>query len=222
MIRRSIPNLRRTTGKKSAKKKFILYCEGENTEPKYFAALAREWCGALIAVETIPAVGVPRTIADRATDRQRALKRNRRKTPDSFELEDEVWAVFDRDEHANFDEAVTKCMDNGVGVARSNPCFELWLILHVEDFQRSDGRHAVQEYLKKICPEYDPRREKTINCTRILCNLEHAEKLAERQLSMREEEGNSFGAPSTTVFELTKRIRFASQRTIGPRKSTTK
>lgn len=213
MVRhRQIPNLRRTTGTKSAKKKFILFCEGQNAEPHYFLALRSRWCGALIEVETIPGAGVPKTIADRATERFRTLRGEQRKNADSFEFKDEVWAVFDRDDHPHFDEAITKCESNGVNVARSNPCFEVWLILHLEDFQRPDSRQAVQRHLEKICPNYVRDHGKTPHCQDLIQNLNEAENRAERQLSKREEEGNPFGPPSTTVFELTRKIRLANDR----------
>lgn len=62
------------------------------------------------------------------------FKRKGRKKANSFELLDEIWGVFDKDEHSDFDQAVHRCHEHGVRVARSNPCFEVWLILHFEDF----------------------------------------------------------------------------------------
>jgi len=210
--RRRLPDLRRTTGKVSAKRKFILYCEGKNTEPDYFDALRRLCSGTLIEIETVGGAGVPKTLAERAAERAKLLKRSRKTKLDSFEHADEVWAVFDRDEHPHFDEAVNQCHENGVQVARSNPCFEVWLILHFEDFQRSDGRQAVQRRLKTLCAEYDPEKGKTLNCSKVLKKIEEAEQRAERQLFKREQEGNKFNSPSTTVFELTRKIRSANQR----------
>ena len=52
--------------------------------------------------------------------------RGSRRSKDSFEENDQVWAVFDRDEHPRFDEAIALCDGHGVLVGRSNPCFELW------------------------------------------------------------------------------------------------
>ena len=95
------------------------------------------------------------TIATEAVEFAQSLglttKSRRRKN--SFEKNDEVWAVFDRDEHPKFDEAVSLCESNGLGVARSNPCFELWLILHERDYDRPDHRDAVQRELKNLRPE---------------------------------------------------------------------
>ena len=45
----------------------------------------------------------------------------------------EYWCVFDVEaptQHARLHEAVQMARDNGISVAISNPCFELWLVLH--------------------------------------------------------------------------------------------
>ena len=127
----------------------------------------------------------------------------------SFEEKDEVWAIFDRDEHPQFEEAVRLCEQNGVKVGRSNPCFEVWLILHLRDWDKPDGRVGVQETLKGLLPEYDSEGAKTPDCARLMPLIAAAELRGERQLQSRENEGARFGAPSTTVFQLTRAVRAA-------------
>ena len=49
---------------------------------------------------------------------------------------DEVWCLFDVEapqNHPNLDEAVTTAEASDVRLAVSNPCFELWLVLHFAD-----------------------------------------------------------------------------------------
>jgi hypothetical protein len=49
---------------------------------------------------------------------------------------DEFWCVFDVEwprNHPGLRTAIEKAERNGVKVAVSNPCFELWLILHFKD-----------------------------------------------------------------------------------------
>jgi RloB-like protein len=93
-------------------------------------------------------------VARQATERIRAesLGRRRGRGLNSFEEGDQVWAVFDRDDHEAFQEAVNRCEQVGVFVGRSNPCFELWLILHQQEYDRPDGRDAVQAHLQRLCP----------------------------------------------------------------------
>jgi hypothetical protein len=199
---------------RSPPKNFIIFCEGKNTEPLYFEALKRHLKSALIEIKTEAAVGTPYTIAQAAIKlaKSTGLNTKRRDRLNSFERGDEVWAVFDRDEHPRFQEAVNLCGQHRVGVARSNPCFELWLILHHADFDRADGRHEVQKHLSKLCPEYSPEKGKTPKCESFIGLVEDAEKRAERQMVRRTKERADHEAPSTTVHYLTRSIRNAAVR----------
>ncbi|MEU9564283.1 RloB family protein [Streptomyces sp. NPDC048161] len=46
---------------------------------------------------------------------------------------DQAWCVFDVDEFTDIDRAVTEAGRHGIEIALSNPCFELWLLLHFTD-----------------------------------------------------------------------------------------
>lgn len=53
----------------------------------------------------------------------------------NFNKEDELWMIIDRDKWQNIPEIIQLCKKQGnMFVAGSNPCFELWLLLHVKDF----------------------------------------------------------------------------------------
>jgi hypothetical protein len=202
-------DLRRRGQERDPKKKFWLFCEGKNTEPMYFDALGVMCRETLIEVNVAGAVGDPSKIAEVAGKKSSQLGCSAKggKKLESYEMRDEVWAVFDRDIHARFEEAIKSCNDLGVHVARSNPCFEVWLILHFVDYHKPDHRHSVQKTLQKHCPEYDPKRGKNVNCAVLIKNIAQAEARAELQLAQRSEERIPFGAPSTTVFQLTRKIR---------------
>jgi RloB-like protein len=214
MARRRTPDLTRRRHRREPKRLFIIYCEGRNTEPAYFHAFRQHCADALIDVEMIRAAGVPYTLAEAAAGRARdlGLGRRSRKSLDSYEERDEVWAVFDRDEHPRYAEAVALCERVGVGVGRSNPCFEVWLILHEADFDRPDDRHGVQAHLRRLRPEYGPADGKMPNCPDLVGRVEQAERRAEAQLTRRESEGNPYGRPSTTVGQLTHAIRDAAEK----------
>ena len=188
--------------------------EGSKTEPAYFEALRRACRSALIEIEPHPGVGVPYTIAQRAAEHaaQLGLGRRRRGRKDSFETKDQVWAVFDRDEHPNYPEAVELCRNRGIRVARSDPCFELWLILHERDYDGLSDRHEVQAELRRLRPEYEIDGRKTPDCDDMVTRVEEAERRGKDQLQRREEEDRPYGNPSTTVGKLTKKIRKAARR----------
>ena len=211
--RRSTPKLKRKNPRLEPKRSFILFCEGEKTETEYFNAIRRTCSKTLIAVETHGGVGVPYTIAEKAIEKAKSLgltPKSRRKK-DSYEERDEVWAIFDRDEHPRFKEAVMKCEEQNVGVGRSNPCFELWLILHVQDYDKPNDRHAMQKLLAQLRPEYDPKGAKKPNCADLVKRVEEAEQRGERGLQNRESGGAPYDNPSTTVGRLTRAIREADQ-----------
>lgn len=68
---------------------------------------------------------------------------------------DQVWCVCDVDA---FDvrEAVQLARECGIGLALSQPCFEVWLILHKKDFRKS-AHHAkeVEAELSRVLPRWD-------------------------------------------------------------------
>lgn len=212
--RRSVPSLQRRRPLREPKRRFILYCEGRNTEPAYFQAIQRTCSSALISVEPHGGVGVPMTIAKAAVAdaKSQGLAPRSRRRKHSFERQDQVWAVFDRDEHPEFQRAVLLCERSGVHLARSNPCFELWLILHDQDYNRPNRRQSVQAHLKALRPEYDPKRAKTPDCDELVRRVQDAERRAAAQLRDRELDGDPHGNPSTTVGTLTLAIRDADTR----------
>lgn len=211
--RRNIRKLERSKPSREPRQRFILFCEGKNTEVEYFNAIDRACTSASISVEPRGGEGVPYTIAEKAIEYAKTLRRGQR---NSYEERDQVWAVFDRDDHPHFNEAVAYCQSNKVGVGRSNPCIELWLILHEQDFDRYEDRHAMQKILAKLRPEYDPDGAKTLDCDDLVKRVEVAEQRSETQLQRRVEEDNPNGNPSTTVGQLIREIREANARAARP------
>jgi len=208
---RKVTSLSRRRAQREPKRRFILYCEGSNTERHYFDTIKRSFQNALIEVEINSGVGVPRTVAEKAIGKAKELLRGRRRERNSFEEKDKIWAIFDRDTHPHYDDAIARCNANGVNVARSNPCFELWLILHIENFDKPDDHMQVQQHLHGLRPLYDPHCGKMLDCSELMGEVEIAEARAIRQLTNRQKEGASYGRPSTTVYKLTRAIREAAE-----------
>lgn len=185
---------------------FYIFCEGERTEPDYFRALRNSLAPKLNINIEFPYVGaVPHTIANHAVEFKKSEFRSKRRVS-SFNENDQVWAVFDRDQHPNFDEAVRLCKKNNVPVGRSNPCFEVWLILHFEDYGAQDNSQEVKKRFnkllrdEKISQKHDRYRE-------LVKHVEDAERRATKQMEFRCQEDNKYGNPSTTVGQLTAAIR---------------
>ena len=214
MEKRRASSIRRRGSRREPKAKFTLFCEGKKTEPEYFSAIKKEWTGALVSIDSRRGVGTPITIAQCALKfaKSQGLAKGSRRRRNLFEENDEVWVVFDRDEHERYEEAVNLCKSNGIGVARSNPCFEVWLILHERDYDRPDDRHQVQRELQRLRPEYDRSGAKTPDCEEMVGRVEDAEARGEVLRRRREGEMKPYGRPSTTVGNLTKAIREADRR----------
>jgi len=208
MVRRTPSDLKRKRATREPKARFFIFCEGKNTEPAYLAAIKQSYRDTLIEITWFPDAGVPYTQAELAVAKTKDLS----KTKNSFERDDQVWVVFDRDDHPRYDEALGLCATKKIKVARSNPCFEIWLILHYRDYDKPDGRHTVQADFQNLDPNYEASGRKLANCAGIIANIESAERRAEAQLTRRHQEGDPFGPPSTTMFCLTRAIREASKR----------
>jgi hypothetical protein len=137
--------LRRPSGPDRRRRVLHLFVEGEVTEATY-ADRINEHFGRErrfhLKVHERRTAGKPRELVDAAISlRIEELPRVReRRDP---RREPEVWCLFDRDEHGEVDTAVAEAIRNGVQVAFSHPCFELWLLLHFQPFAAQlNGRCA--------------------------------------------------------------------------------
>lgn len=69
---------------------------------------------------------------------------------------DVTWAVFDKDDFVDFNEAIAYAKANSINPAWSNEAFELWYYLHFQFLDTQVGRHQYIEMLtreiRKVCP----------------------------------------------------------------------
>lgn len=123
------PVRRRAPARVDRRRRFLLFTEGARTEVDYFEDLKRRYKDrAIIVVDRFH--GTPEQLVERARKKRRSA-RTRASGPAQLasEQSEEVWCVFDVDEH-RWKEAAGQAQKLGFGVAISNPCFELWLLLH--------------------------------------------------------------------------------------------
>ena len=139
----------------SPRPRILVLCEGTKTEPKYFKDWRHETRNAMVSVEIVGEGVVPKTLVERAVKLKRDAEREARRTRDSFQRYDEIWCVFDRDEHPRFHEAMQQAKDNGILLATSNPSFELWLLLHYQKVTAHIERHEVHSRFRHHCPGYE-------------------------------------------------------------------
>lgn len=102
--------------------RLLVVCGGECTEPDYFRGLKGHLRN--------PAVQVKVKAKGRSPeDLVRYARSIAPKDADEF---DEVWCVVDSDEY-DLESAAVLAVRLNVRLAVSNPCFELWLLLHHQD-----------------------------------------------------------------------------------------
>lgn len=71
---------------------------------------------------------------------------------------DEIWCVADVDEY-DIGAAATAATRSGVELAVSNPCFEVWLLLHLCATTRQFADYRdVRKELNRVLPGYDKAR----------------------------------------------------------------
>ncbi|WP_372495848.1 RloB family protein [Kitasatospora humi] len=112
-----------------AGKKILIVTEGIKTEPQYFEGLARHLNSRAIQVISVRPVGLgkdPLSVVKEAITRRAREQR----AGDPF---DATWCAVDVDNHQSLEAACSLARKEGVSLAISNPCFEIWLLWHFAD-----------------------------------------------------------------------------------------
>jgi hypothetical protein len=195
-------SLKRKFKQQSPKNKIYVLCEGKVTEPEYIYKFARQFANNKVIVQTIPGVGVPLTVAEQAVILKKQLLREAKKLKDSFELAFSVWCVIDVDEHPKIAEAEALANSNKIKVCISNPCFELWGLLHLDDQNAHIHRHKLQQDLHKVMPKYHHKTNPILDYRFIEDLYPVARRRALKICKDRKDEGKEGCNPSTNVYEL--------------------
>jgi len=132
---------RRPASRTGGRRSILVFTEGQRTEPIYLThwhRLHRE--NVIVTIDGFhasPMQLVEEAVAKRAID----LREAKRGRGASY---DEYWCVFDVDEHPHLERALGLAGRSGISVALSNPCIELWFLLHFEDQRGEIHRHDAQ------------------------------------------------------------------------------
>ena len=122
---------RRPPRRRPQRRRYLVACEGE-TEVEYFRRLSKRLGGA-VAIRPVHRHSAPEHVLDLALTEREANDRSAREAGDPGDVYDEVWIVVDVDTHAHLTQTLAAASRAGVNSALSGPCFEVWLVLHVED-----------------------------------------------------------------------------------------
>lgn len=147
---RPAPYRRRRT--RQIGRKIIVVCEG-STEKKYFDGIRKSLRLPTLQIRVVDADGT-----DPLTLVKAAIALREESIADKLWLmDDQVWAVFDGDEHltanlVRWKNAIHLARERKVNLAVSNPSFELWYLLHFQDqtanLDRVRAYHLVKKHIK--------------------------------------------------------------------------
>lgn len=163
---RQATQLVRKVGRRAGYSRILIVSEGSKTEPLYLGEIRTEYRLHTANVQVQPSqLGTtPLQVVEYAEHLFVNGDEVRNIQPRAFE---QVYAVFDRDDHATYHNALSKAaalnnklrndLNKSVSFSAiaSVPCFELWLLLHFESILTPLHRTAVYQRLKQYLPDYD-------------------------------------------------------------------
>lgn len=198
------PKLQRKVNQRPLVLRLLIVCEGEQTEPNYFKGFRNS----SVTIKIKSVAKDPLTLVQEADQLQK---------DDAY---DEVWCVFDKDEvkDKRFNDAIVEAGRCKIKVAYSNPCFELWILLHFECntavYSASDCRQRLDEHFDKGYSKTEKDLYAQLH-SRQATAIGHAETL----LAAYDNNNWASHCPSTQVHKLvqllnknSKKERFASRR----------
>lgn len=157
--------LERKLSRRASHDRILIVSEGSKTEPHYFREIRSAYRLHTANVEVQPCeLGTaPIQVVRYARDLFEWGDRHKRIQPRGFE---QVYAVFDRDDHASYFDALDLAEsldgrlrnDNKQAIRfkaiASVPCFELWLLLHYTNIQAPIHRDEAMQRLVQHLPPY--------------------------------------------------------------------
>lgn len=135
----SPPRRRVTT--EATRHEILVFAEGKVTEEGYLRHHHSHNRSA-VNVQIHEFRGDPLSLVRHAMEEKKKGERDEKR--DRGRAHDEVWCVFDVDQHRDLKHAVSLAREHGIHLAISNPCIELWFLLHFEDQTAFIDRHDAQ------------------------------------------------------------------------------
>jgi len=132
---------KRGSGQRKLKPRFHIFCEGEKTEPNYLTNyIELHFPGTRLSPVRKTEKNTPIQLVEEAIKEKQCNPKG-----------DLFWVVFDREATNKYSdklhaEARTKAKEQGIQIAFSNVCFEVWILLH---FQKTVASYASYSDLQK-------------------------------------------------------------------------
>lgn len=195
MTRPRPPEIKRHGPVRSSYRKLWVLCEGEVTEKDYFENLKAISRNEQVEVRNVWGTG----------EKPDVLVAHAKRVVSELELqeEDEVWVVCDVDDHKYLKEAIREAKkDPHIQMAISNPCFELWALLHFQD----KGGEILRPKLRELIQGQLPGYKKLLPFRKLHIHYPVAVGRAKALDTAAERDGAPGRNPTTGVWRLTERF----------------
>jgi hypothetical protein len=139
---------RRQINNKPKRKRYLIVCEGEKTEPNYFEALKLTLPKGVLEVVDFRIIGEGFNTESLV---QQAISLRAKWESESGRTIDKLWVVFDKDSFlpAAFNNAIQLCENTPkTAAAWSNEAFEIWYLLHFEFYDTGITRDTYKQRIQ--------------------------------------------------------------------------
>lgn len=199
---REIGPKRRATKTRDPIRTIVIVCEGSKTEKIYFQRFKERNSGVRIEVPNADKYTDPINLVKYAAD---YAKKNDIDVAEG----DSIWVVYDVDQNKDEGMAQAKKLADQykIGIAHSNPSFELWYLLHFEKSSAMLTNAELSQKLQRHLPRYN---KSTCVFDDIMEHrpkaIKHAEQLNHHHMSLLRDLTRRESNPSTQVFRLVQHI----------------
>ena len=138
---------RRSSTPEQTRRIIRVHTEGKVTEPEYLRIWGKLYSHIVTLKLSDDYHGYPAGFVNQACEE---MDENRSVRQRGDPLYDEIWCVFDRDNHPDIKQTINRAQQKQVDVAFSNPCFELWLVIHRQDQTAYIDRHKVKRLARDL------------------------------------------------------------------------
>ncbi|MEK7433688.1 MAG: RloB family protein [Cyanobacteriota bacterium] len=109
-------------------KLYVIATEGSKTEKVYLDALSKHYRNSKIHIKILERLDPHNSSPNHVIEELNKFKKEYK-----LDSHDELWMLIDLDRWHRLFDIAQKCVQKNFNLAVSNPCFEIWLLLHISD-----------------------------------------------------------------------------------------
>lgn len=200
--------MKRTQNQMTIKPKIFILSNGAVAEPQYFKDFKDHLRARTVKIiESKNLTGSPWQLIQKAIHHRNELEK---KGDYSSADGDQIWCVFDIDDYWKTNEtllqqAISRASENGIQLAWSNECFELWFLCHFALLTTTLPR---KDYHKKLAEHFQTKRLGTYkkNMGKVFDLLSPFQEVALQNAKKLFKEGRLDENPSTSVGKLVEKL----------------